>query len=187
MTRIRSILASAALAAGLFCAACASDPAGTTGYLGSYDGMGVHPEEPTGLRWVAPDNAILDFDQLLFDQFDVQPLPGSALASEDPELASRMAAAFREKLIIVVNPYYSVVSSPDGGVLRLRCALSEMRFKGEGRAPEDVVSVRFEAEMQDSVTGERMAAVVRTFDAGEHSAFDALAVGLLDFMNEQHE
>jgi hypothetical protein len=61
-----------------------------------------------------------------------------------------------------------------------------MKFRGEGRTASDVVSVRFEAEMQNSITGKRVAAVVRTFDAGDHPAFDALAVGLLDFMNEQH-
>jgi hypothetical protein len=186
MTRIRSIFATAALAAGLFCAACASTPFGATGYLDSYEGMVRHPDDPTGLRYVAPDNAMLDYDQLLFDAFTVRPLPSSDLAKDDPELGNQMASAFREKVMAAVEPYYDIVSEPGGGVLRMRCALTDLRFRGEGRAPEDVASVRFEAEMQNSLTGERVAAVVRTFDAGEHSAFDALAVGLLDFMNEQH-
>ena len=186
MIRIRSILAPVALAAALLTTACSSTPFGATGYLESYDDMAVHPEDPTGLRYVAPKNALLDYDQLLFDAFEIRALPNSDLAKEDPVVANQLAGQFRDRLIAVVDPYYSVVSSPGGGVLRLRCALSEMKFRGDGRTADDVVFVRFEAEMENSLTGERMAAVVRSFDAGNHSAFDALAVGLLDFMNQQH-
>ena len=186
MIRIRSLITTAALIAGLFCAGCATQPVGTTGFLGSYEGMAVHPQEPTGLRFIAPHDAMLECDQLLFDAFEIHALPNSTLASADPALAKRMAAAFREKLISVVEPYYDVVSKAGPNVMRTRCALSEMKFKGDGRTPDDVVSVRFEAEMLDSVTGKRMAAVVRSFDAGDQSAFDALAIALLDFMNEHH-
>ena len=186
MIRFRSILTGAAPAAGLFLTACTSMPEGATGYLKSYDTMNPHPEDPTGMRYVAPGNRLLDFDQLLFDAFEIKPLPGSALAAEDPVAMNRLAGQFRGKLIEVVGPYYSVVSSPSGGVLRLRCALTEIGFRGDGRTAADVQSVRFEAEMQNSITGERVAAVMRTFDAGDYPAFDVLAVGLLDFMNEQH-
>jgi len=180
----------AALLAALALAACGSVPAGTSGYLSDYARLERNTEakdDPHALRWVAPGDALLDYDRLLIETYSLQPERGSGLAKMDAANARELLDALRTTMIDVVDPYYSVVSEPGPGVLRLRVAIRDIGFPEGTRDPKKATSIAFEAEMLDSQTGRQMAAVVRrmTVPDGE-SAYARLAQGLLDFMNEQH-
>lgn len=191
MTTLRTLLTSAALGAALLAVtACGSTPRGSSGYLTDYSRLEKNPDapdDPSAKRWVAAGDVMLDYDKLLIEPYSLQPRRGSNLETMDRAAARDLVDRLRTQMIETVDPYYSVVEQPADGVLRLRVAITDLGFRPGERTPANAESIAFEAEMLDSRTGEQVAAAVRNLRVGpETSAYDALAQGLLDFMNKQH-
>jgi hypothetical protein len=189
-TLIHKILTSAALGAALFAVGCGSTPRGASGYLSDYSRLEKNPDaadDSGAKRWVAPGDVMLDYDRLLIETYSLQPKTGSFLAEIDRGNARELVDELRKRMIAVVDPYYSVVDQPGEGVLRLRVAVTDLGFGAGDREPENATSISFEAEMLDSRTGEQMAVAIRTTTVQDQgNAYDALANGLLEFMNKRH-
>ncbi len=185
MTTLRTILLGAALGAALLAGACRA----TSGYLSDYSRLGPNPDAPgdrSARLWVAPGDALLDCDRLLIETYALRPKSGSFLAKIDRGTARELVDALRERMIAVVDPYYSVVSEPGEGVLRMRVAITDLTFRGDDRDPADASGIAFEVEMLDSRTGQQLAAATRSLQVPDGtSAYDALAERLLAFMNQQ--
>jgi hypothetical protein len=191
MNRLHTILTVAALAGALLATpSCGTLGGGNSGYLSDYSKLTQNPDFPgdrSAKRYIAPGDALLDYDRLLIEPYSLQPRSGTWLGQIDRASARELVDELRRQMITVVDPYYAVVGESGAGVLRLRVAITDLGFRDDKRDPEKAETISFEAEFLDSRTGEQMAAAIRTLRVGEdQSAYDVLAQGLLTFMNRVH-
>jgi hypothetical protein len=185
MKTMRSVLAAAGLTALLFCGACSALQAEADRSLSDYSKLTAHPDVPGAQRYIAPPEVLGRYHKLLIEPFSLRPGFRSDLGKVSRADSRELLDALRDRMAEIVGQRYAVVTQPGGDVLRLRAAVTDLKFEGATRDPAHAVGATYEAEVVDSVTGEQIGAVVRTFDAPEgQNAFDAMGELLLKFMND---
>lgn len=154
------------LGAALLAAACASKgpgPEERSGFLKDYSQLRHDKRYKSDWVWVKPDADLRVYDRVLIDPVVVTPLKGSAAGELGPNVLQRVADHFTKVLKQTIDPYYTLALRPGPNVLRVRIAITDVE-KATGGAPGDpgyrVGSAAMEAEIVDSVTGERMAAAI---------------------------
>ena len=154
---------------------------------GTYSGfLGDYPEfEPAlyagdALVYVAPGADLKRYQQLLIDPVTVWTDPGASDKAIDPAQLQALADAVRQSFVEKLNGAYPVATEPGDGVVRLRLAITNVVVTAKSKRPfsrqADVnantiqaaaggqISLRSataEAELVDSVTGERLAAAIQ--------------------------
>lgn len=185
MNAMRSALMAAGLAAVLFGGGCSALQAEADRYLSDYSKLTAHPDVPGAKRYIAPPAELARYRKLLVEPFSLRPGYGSDLGKVSRSDARELLDSLRARMIDIVGERYAVVQRPGDSVLRLRAAVTDLKFDGPSHDPAHAVGATYEAEVVDSITGEQIGAVVRTFDAPEgQNAFDAMGALLLKFMND---
>jgi hypothetical protein len=187
MKKLGSRLMAVALAAVLLSGGCAALQAEADRYLTDYSKLTAHPDVAGGKRYIAPPDVLARYDKLLIEPFSLRPGFRSELAEVERSNARVLLDELRQRMIEIVGKRYAVVTQPGPDVLRLRAAVTDLRFSGKSRDPAHAVGASYEAEVVDSVTREQIGAVVRSFEASPgESVFDGMGDLLLKFMNDAH-
>jgi hypothetical protein len=176
----------AAIVAAAASSACSSPPPDTTGFLGDYSGFDRAPDRDTAWIWRKAGADLRDYDKLMFDPVVVQPAPGSRLAQLEKGLAASRADELYQAMASGVAPYHTVVLTSGPHTLRVRLALTELAL-GTATTPG---TVGIEAELVDSKSNERIAAVVERLEmppaadpaAPVRAAFQTWTGRLVDFL-----
>jgi hypothetical protein len=161
-------------------AGCASDPprAEPTGYLEDYSGFRPHPERPGALLYTKPDLDLARYKQVMVDPAEIALSPEAAGRRVKPEDLARLARYMSDAMTIALRRVYPIVEQPGLDVLRLRIAITEViptrpvlttaeNLLLPARAASIirgtnlfVGQVAIEAEAVDSVSGDRLVALV---------------------------
>jgi hypothetical protein len=186
----------------LLLAACASGPKDPSGFLGDYSKLRQDENFKSDWVWLKPGVDLRDYDRVMIDPVLVLTAKGSKAETLGPEVLSKVSQAFTETLRETIDPYYSLASKPGPNVLRVRVAITDVA-KASGGKPGDpdysVGSAAMEAEILDSVTGERQAAAIDRIEGSQagtdvprewvhvKGAFVEWSNRLLDFLDSYHD
>jgi hypothetical protein len=181
---MRSAPAALSLIAAAFAlAACASSE---TAFLADPPAFRPTDSDPGASVWFEPEADFTEYDRLVIDPTEVALVSGADAGSLEPAVLRSLAGEFRDTLVRVVDPYYSVLAEPAPRTLRLRTALTDVTLTPGGGTAADVTSSRIEWEMLDAQTGRRLGAGYRKRDAEPGTnGFEVWADKLLDFMNRR--
>ena len=182
-------------AAAICCgAAVAADSSGFSGFLSDYSEFAPPPgDNIVDLIWLAPDlrTRLQGYDAIMVDQPEIVLHAESPYGGFKPDEMKAVADGFREAVIQAIrSTAYAVVEEPGEKVLYLRLAATNLYVKRKlsknplsytpvGFAVKVVrkaltkdldkkfslVELNVEAEMLDSMTGERLAAAVERLGA----------------------
>jgi hypothetical protein len=139
------------------------------GFLGDYSQFKPDPEYDGMLTYEKPGTDWSRFTKLEIDPVLVFIKPGAKDRELDPEAQKMMADYFRNAVVKAVEDLCPVVDRPGSDVLRIRAAITEVIPANvalnvlSGAAlmiPVDMGGAAMEAEFLDSMTGERLGAVV---------------------------
>ena len=148
----------------------AGQKAGHTGFLKNYAQLKPDPKVDGALRYVNPKRNLKQYDRFLIDPIAVYFAPAAKGAGIDPAKLKELTDSFRSELEKALTKNYKVVSAPGKGVMRLRIAITDvdesepllnihpfMKLTGAGLG-----GASMEGEGIDSLTGERIGAIVET-------------------------
>lgn len=141
-----------------------------SGFLSDYASLRPSPRHPQTLYFQSP--RLAEYTRFMIDPVTV--LAGRTKDGEpiDPATAARLGADLREQIADALGIGHEVTDHPDRGVARIRAGITAIgctRTTADGSVEFGCAAV--EAEITDSLTGERLGAVV------EHDAVDAADVG----------
>ncbi|MDI6761124.1 MAG: DUF3313 domain-containing protein [Candidatus Brocadiaceae bacterium] len=150
-------------------AGCASNkPTKPSGFLKDYSGMNPVPEDPSMLYGERPNVNWKKYTRLMIDPVVVYRAP-KAKAAAKPEELQKLADYFRNEAITALKDAYPVVDKPAPDVMRIRAAITDLDSANPWlnlaatvaiMTPVEMGGAAMEAEFMDSMTGERLAAVV---------------------------
>ncbi len=185
MTTMRQAILAMGLSALLLCGGCSALQAEADRYLTDYSNLSKHPDVPGAQRYIPPPEVLGRYDKLLIEPFSLRPGYRSELGKVERSNARDLLDKLRQRMTEIVSKRYAVVTQPGPDVMRLRAAVTDLRFSGNSSDPAHATGATYEAEVVDSVTGEQVGAVVRSFEAPEgQNCFDAMGDLLLKFMND---
>jgi len=163
------------------CATPAPDEAPEgVGFLGSYDEFEQVPDRPGAMRWLKEGATLATYDRVLLDPIIVWYTAEND--GVDPAELQQLADAFKLEFHRALGEAYPLTLEPGPDVMRLRIAITDVRkatgmrktmrvLSGPGSGTTgytqqhesaliDIDAMAIEAEVLDSVSGERLAAVV---------------------------
>ncbi len=162
---------------------CASrPPVEPSGFLGDYSGFVRASNDSETLLYEKPGLDLTRYDRVLFDPVRIALAPEAADRPVDPAQLAALAKYFEDALKIAVRNAYPIAEEPGEDVLRLRAALVDviptrptLNTVGTLALPVRAASaakraitgtdlfvgqVALEAELLDSLTNERLLAIV---------------------------
>lgn len=151
-------------------AGCASTPATRSGFLADYPDL--KPDRygnPHLLWWEKPGFDWKRYQKLMIDPVVMYYDPKAKNQEIRPEDLNRLANEFREVVIAELGNDFPVVNTPGPDVLRVRAAITEIIPANPAVnvvttliafVPLDMGGAAIEAEFIDSMTNERVAAMV---------------------------
>lgn len=158
-----------------------------SGFLEDYSGFEQSPKVPSAWRRIKPGATPADFkkyNEIMLDPIQVWVHDKARYKGVDPDQLNVMTDYFRDAIIKAMEPDYAVVGNPDDDVLRVSIAITGVIPVEPKRSPLGYVPIAFvlstakqaadsaggreaveleasmEAAFHDSVTGERVFAVV---------------------------
>ena len=154
----------------LLAAGCATTTApAPSGFLDDYTSLVETPEDPSLLWWERTGFDWTDYHALMIDPVEIYFDPvGQDRAVSAAELA-QLKSEFHAAVMEVLGDDYPLVTKPGAGVLRIRCAITDVVPVRPGVnvaaslvafVPLETGGASIEVEFIDSVTGERLAAGV---------------------------
>jgi hypothetical protein len=177
-------LSTALVAIAALTCACATPPPTEapegSGFLGNYDDFQQVPDRPGAMRWLKEGATLAPYDKVLLD-----PIVVWYTAREegvDPTELQKLADSFKLEIHRALGEDYPLTLEPGPDVMRLRIAITDVRkatgmrktmrvLSGPGSGTTgydaqyeseliDIDAMAIEAEILDSVSSERLAAVV---------------------------
>jgi hypothetical protein len=154
----------ASLSAG--CASTAVAPS-ASGFLEGYERLTAHPNDDTLLWWERDGFAWSDYRGLIIEPISVYYQADARGREIVPEDLQKLTAVFHDAVVAELGTDYPVVTEPAAGVLRVRCAITDVipvrpalnvATSLVAFVPVDVGGASIEFEFLDSVTGEPLAA-----------------------------
>jgi hypothetical protein len=204
MIHRNAVVAAVLAAVFVLAAGCQSGkpvPPKGSGFLGdAYPLLLPNPNYANSWRWQKPGVDLGEYDKLILDPVEVRLSKDAEAQSVPPEMTARAAEALTRVLNATIDPYYDVVTQPGPHTLRIRLALSDvMPDTTSPSGGVDIGGAAGEGEMLDSVTGERLVAVmsriehsasIETDDVpvkwkGTEGAFHVWGKRLLEFLDRQ--
>ena len=139
-----------------------------SGFLGDYSSFAADAEEPDVFYYEKSGVDWKRFKRLQIDPVLVYYKQGAENRQIDPGTLKKMTDYFRTALVKAVEDKYPVVSDQGPDVLRIRAAITELIpsnvvvnvLTSVALLPVDMGGAAMEAEFLDSVTGERLGAIV---------------------------
>ncbi len=148
---------------------CAAKQVKPSGFLGDYSALRPDPEDPKVLYYEKPNVEWKNYTKLLFDPIMVYYLPEAKNRAIPPDELKKLTDYFRDAAIEAVKDAYPVVDEPGPGILRIRAAITDVipasQFANIAMIaavgiPVDMGGASMEVEFLDSVSNERLAAMV---------------------------
>ena len=159
----------ASLVAVVVLAGCASTPPPRSGFLVDYPDLKPDPGNPQLLWWEKPDFDWKRYQKLMIDPVVMYYDPKANNQEIRPDDLKRLADEFRDVVIAELGNSFPVVNTPGRDVLRIRAAITEIIPASPALnvvttlvafVPLDMGGAAIEAEFIDSMTNERVAAMV---------------------------
>ena len=150
---------------------CGTTKAGHSGFLGDYSGLRPSTIADGAEQYFHSRKAIADYDKFIVDPVRVQFASGSNASAIDPAKTLELTEYFRTKLISELRSGgYSVTDKQGGNALIVRMAITGLKktnpllniHPATKMSGAGLGGASFEGECVDSVTGERIAAVVHS-------------------------
>ncbi len=151
-------------------AGCASQKVGYSGFLKNYSQLKPDSQVDGALRYLNPKRNLKQYDKFMIDPIAVYFTPDAKGAGIDPAKLKDLTDYFRSELVKALTKNYRVVNAPGKGVMRIRIAITDveesepllnvhpaMKLTGAGLG-----GASMEGEGVDSLTGERIGAIVET-------------------------
>lgn len=171
-TGFRWMAVSSILVLGLV-VGCTGRPKVThSGFLRDYSQLKL--EEDGAKRYLNPSKNLRQYNKFIIDPVVVHFAPNSKGTAIDPAKLKELSDYFRNQLVKGLSKRYRVVRSSGPGVLRIRIAITDikkttavanihpaMKMSGIGLG-----GASMEAEVVDSVSGERVGAIVDSQSGG---------------------
>lgn len=180
----------------------------TRGFLRDYAKLKPLPEDPKVLYYERPNVNWKKYTKLLLDPIMVYYSPAAKDQHIHPDELKKLTDYFRNAVIEAVKDAYPVVDKPGRGVLRIRAAITDVIptnpfvnivTVATSLTPVDIGGAAIEAEFLDSLTNERLMAIVdrkkatpldlvEGFTKWGHAeaAFKAWATELREALDEAH-
>ena len=176
VTKLRTVTSSLWVAvcslmiAGLVVGCSGRPKVAHSGFLGDYSQFKPHPDVKGAMLYEHPSRSLKQYNKFIIDPVVVHFAPDAKETAIDPDKLKELTDYFEEQLVkgLSESGHYQVVSAPGPGVLRLRIAITgiekttpianihpAMKMSGMGLG-----GAAMEAEAVDSVSGDRVAAVV---------------------------
>ncbi len=153
-----------------------------SGFLGDYSKLKPDPEFDDALRWANPNISLAGSSSYIVDPVIEQFAPNDEGTALSPDELKELTDHFRNEAIAALSEKYSVVDEPGPGVLRIRVAITSvettvpilnihpaMKLSGLGLG-----GAAMEAEAVDSVSGERIVAIVDSQQGNRMSIAEGL-------------
>jgi len=131
-----------------------------TGVIGDYSTLRPSPRHTDTLY--EQSSRLTDYTAFVIDDIRFIPTTTARGVPIDPDTANRLAAELRHEVVVALTPRYAVVERGGPGIARIRAAVTQV---SRGRTTADAIDVggaSVEAEIVDSVSGERLGAAVES-------------------------
>ena len=160
---------------------CGKKKAAHSGFLGDYSQLEADARLEGALVYINPRRGLADFDRVMVSPVGIHFAPNAEGIGIDPVKLAELTQYATEHLRAMLAQRYQVVDSPGPGVLHFRAALTDIK-KADGAwniLPQTKLmgvglgGASMEAEAVDSITGERIVAVVDT-RSGERLSLEGL-------------
>lgn len=147
---------------------CATAPV-PTDYLGHDIELGPDPEDTSLLWWEKPGFNWHQYSKILLDPVSIQIDQKTVARKFDSEELGALGKEFKNAVVEKLKPEYPVVNSPGTDVLRVRAAIIDIDTCNPAInlattvavfVPLDMGGAAIAVEFFDSITGERLAAMV---------------------------
>jgi hypothetical protein len=153
-----------AVAAAIALAGCASQEPSQTGFLADYSQLqptAAHPDDP-GFR---KPGSLASYTAFIVDKVVYRPAAGAPAL--DPAAEAELTGAYHDRLVAAFAEKYHQAAEPAAGVMRVRAAVTNVAeaipllnlvTMAAAVVPVTAGGASTEAEVTDSLTGERLAA-----------------------------
>ena len=161
----------------------------TSGFLGNYANFKVGSEGQPNLVYLNPNRNLRQYDKVLIDHVLVSFNPTSENQGVDPVQLTELTEKFHQALVTALKDRYRIVDKPGEGVLRIRTAITDIEpgspvantastiipvgaaisiiKKSTTGSNLAVGRASMEIELQDSLSGVRLAAAVDRREGGK--------------------
>jgi hypothetical protein len=167
---MRALSAIVPLLCALILAACNATPPAHSGFLKDYSALKPDKYGNAALLWSeAPGFDWKRYTAVMLDPVVIYYHSEAGSRAIQPEEVQKLAAYFREAVVSELKDSYPVTTTPGPQVLRIRTAISDVVAANPAVnvvttavafLPLDMGGAAIEAEFLDSVTGERLAAMI---------------------------
>ncbi len=155
----------------------------TSGFLVDYSELKPSKELRGALVYDHPAVTLKDFNKFIVEPIAVHFAPGADGVTIDPAKLFELAQYLRSRAVKALNEKYQVVNNSGPGVLRIRAAITGIErsipilniHPGTKLLGIGLGGASMEAEAVDSVTGERILAVVDSQSGDRTSLFAGLS------------
>lgn len=138
-----------------------------TGYLGDYSDFKKHDKYKCMMIQEVEGKNLANYKKFIIDSVDIEFEPDSQAREVDPEQVEEIRQYFYEQLKEQLGKNYTIVDKPSHGVLCLRTAITDIVASkpyfnihwATKLSRLGLGGASLEAELLDSVTNERVAAV----------------------------
>jgi Protein of unknown function (DUF3313) len=167
VTPKRTTLLIAGLTMALLVAACAGSRATQTGFLANYEGLSEVPAQKNILLRKAPAAAWPDYRRIIIEPVVFEAGTGTVPIADDERKS--LVHCFEQALTKALGDGFDLVDTPGPGTLRIRSAITGVDASNPALnvvttlalfIPLDSGGVSVELEVQDSVTGRPLAAII---------------------------
>ena len=143
-----------------------------SGFLRDYSQLKL--EEDGAKRYLNPSKNLRQYKKFIIDPVVVNFAPNAKGTAIDPAKLKELSDYFRNQLVKGLSKRYRVVRSSGPGVLRIRVAITDIKkttavaniHPGMKMSGVGLGGAAMEAEAVDSVSGERVAAIVDSQSGG---------------------
>lgn len=148
--------------------ACATQQASYSGFLGDYSQLAPSPRVQGAMVYRHPQKPLASYQKFFLDPVVVHFSPDAEGTALDPAQLFELTSYFRTELSLGLSARGKLAPSPGPGVLRVRIALTDVKTTTPimNIHPATKLSglglggASMEAELVDSITGERIMAAV---------------------------
>jgi len=180
MTKGRSILFVLLLTVIVGCATISKWPQ-QSGFLDSYAGM-YRSNVIKGVFVIKHQSKnVNDYSKFLVDPVAVRLTPDAKAYKMAKSKLERIARQFRQNVILALQVNNTVVENPGAGVIRVRLAITDVLANISGSSPKAIV----EAEFVDTLSNERIAAVITSNKGMSLDKWVGLLKNKLDYLNRE--
>jgi len=151
-----------------------------SGFLEDYSGLQPDPDRPGAMRYIKPGVSLAKYTKIAFTPIEIWYDPNTEYKGISPDNMKLIADRMRSLIVKELEPDYPVVESAGPDVLAVRMAIANVKIKKKGRSLLNFTPVGFalytvndiaganvnlddaviEAELLDSITGERLGILV---------------------------